>query len=155
MLIPLVCLVFPKVFFVISKNLRENQKKTRKYPRVGLKPLKTLFVFVFPNVCFVFFGVILYCWFSLMFFLFSKNLRENQKNEKQNPYPRVGLKPLKTLLCFLMFVWCSLVFFYMFGFPECFFMFFVYIRENQKKKQDKNHIQTQGEQGRNNSLTKE
>ena len=44
---------FPEGFFDVLKNLRENQQNT--YPRVGLKPLKTLFLLVFPKVflCFL------------------------------------------------------------------------------------------------------
>ena len=83
---------------------------------MGLKPLKTLVCLVFPKKCLVFFGVLWYVWFSRKCFLFSKNLRENQ-TKKQKTYPRVGLKPLKTVFfCFPEgFLWFSLVFF---GFPE-------------------------------------
>ena len=76
---------FPEGLFGVLKTLgKTNKKQTNKktYPRVGLKPLKTLYV-----------------WFSRMFVWFSKNLRENQqKTNKQNPYPRVGLKPLKNVV---------------------------------------------------------
>ena len=73
--------VFSKVFLV-CKNLGENRKtktkKTNPYPRVGLKPLNTLFL-VFPKVF----------WFSLVFFSilgfskvfwFCKNFGENKEN---------------------------------------------------------------------------
>ena len=94
-----------------------KQTRPNKYPRVGLKPWKQNVV-GFPKVFCVFFGFILYCWFSLMFFRFSKNLRENQKNKKKT-YSRVGLKPLKCLFLLVVpkFCWFSLIFFDMFGFP--------------------------------------
>ena len=84
----LVFLFFSKVFFWFCKNFRENQttKQTNPYPRVSLKPLKTLlFVFV-PNVLFVFFGFLLYCWFSLRCFWFCKKLSGNQKNKKKQTH---------------------------------------------------------------------
>ena len=86
---------------------QKTNKQNNTYPRVGLKPLTTvLFSRMF---CVFFFGFILYCWFSIIFYLFSKNLRENQQQHKQpNPYPRVGLKPLKTMFL---------------GFPEYLFGF--------------------------------
>ena len=105
-----VCLVFPKVFTKpknhsrkpkkqrkpkkTNKNLRENQKnKVFKSFRPTLgSGFVCFFCFclVFPKVCFVFF-----CMFGFLylFILFCKNLRENQKTKKTNPYPRVGLKP--------------------------------------------------------------
>ena len=131
---------FSRRFCWFCKNLRENQKNKKKtYPRVSLKPLNTLFVwlflmfcwfslvffcicgylegfvgfvktfgkttknketkniskgesetfknlvlFVVPNVCLVFFGFLLYVWFSRGIFWFCKNLRENQTNKKQH-----------------------------------------------------------------------
>ena len=51
---------------------------------------------VFPNICLVFFSMF---GFLEICFGFVKNFRGNQQNKKQktNPYPRVRLKPLKTL----------------------------------------------------------
>ena len=50
---------FPYVFFAFLKTLGKTKKtKTQNpYPRVGLKPFKNLFLFVFPRVF----------WFSLVF----------------------------------------------------------------------------------------
>ena len=109
---------------IIPKKTKDNQRKPKKpsgkpkkqkkklnpYPRVGMKLLKTLFCWfslMFCFVCFVFFGFLLYLWFSLRIFWFCKNLREIQK--KQKKHPRVCMKPLKTLL---------------FGFPDCFLLVF-------------------------------
>ena len=186
---------FSRRFFWFCKNLRENQKnkKTNPYPRVGLKPLKTLFLLVFPNVSLVVFGFLLYFWFSRGICWFCKNLRENQqqhktkpiskgesetlkkkvvcvfpnvfgfslvffcifgflegfvgfvktfgktkKTKKQNPYPRVSLKPLKLCFCwfcpnaflvffgFLWYVWFSRWFFVLFTSPTV-FGYFVWV----------------------------
>ena len=71
------------VGFVKTFGKTNTTKKTNPYPRVSLKPLNTLFFFVFPNVCLVFFGFLLYVWFSRRICWFCKNLRENQNNNKK------------------------------------------------------------------------
>ena len=114
--------------------------KTNPYPRVGLKPLKTCF-FVYSLYLFVFFGFLWYCWFSRRFFWFCKNLRENKQTKKTNPYPRVGLKPVKTV-CFVVFpkVVCGfLVFSFVFLIFSKVFWFSKNLRGNQQ--QQKKHIQ--------------
>ena len=72
---------FSRWFCWFCKNFREHQKNKNKktYPRVSLKPLKTLFLLVVPNVLLVFCGLILYVWLSRRICWFCKNLRENQK----------------------------------------------------------------------------
>ena len=101
------------MFFWFSK--KPSGKPNKTYPRVGLKPLKTLF-FWFSRRFF---------WFSLVFFgifdfpegLFGvlKTFGKTKTTKKTNPYPRVGLQPLKTLLFwfsqrFFGFLWFSFVF---------------------------------------------
>ena len=79
-----------------------NNNKTHPYPRVGLKPLKALVV-GFPESC-VWCSFVFFCIFGFIkgfVCVFFKNVRENLKTKSINPYPRVGLKPLKTL--FLLF----------------------------------------------------
>ena len=95
---------------------------------------------VFPNV--------LFCclWFSLVFpmvclFFTQKTTKEKRKpsgkpkettKKKLNPHPRVGLKPLTTLL-----FWCSRRFFFSFlyfWFSLMFVWFSKNLRENQKTK---------------------
>ena len=101
-----------KQTFEKTKNTKENQKTL-----LEIKKKTTLLKVSDPRLDVGLF--FLFFWLSLMFCWFCKNLRENRKNKKQKKYPRVGLKPLKTLLfcCFpegcLLF---SLVFFCMFGF---------------------------------------
>ena len=82
----------------------------------------------------VVFGFLLYVWFSRRFFCFSKNPRENNKTQKTNPYPRVGLKPLTTV--FVGFPQVCLVFFgllWYVWFSRRFFWFSKNPRENQTK----------------------
>ena len=131
-------------------------KTQNTYPRVRLKPLTTLLFLFFLMFLFVvvFFGFHLYLWFSRMICWLCKNLRENPNNKQtqkktktKKTYPRVRLKPLKTLFfwLFLMFVWFSLVFGFLlyvwfFG-MTCWFC--KNFRENhkQQKKQKETHIQ--------------
>jgi len=67
---------FPEGFFGFLKTFgkTENQTRPNPYPRVGLKPLKTLFL-VFPKVCLVVFGFLWYFWFSRSFFKVVSMLR--------------------------------------------------------------------------------
>ena len=97
-------------FFWFSKNIRENQKTTNPYPRVGLKPLNKC-RFGFPE------GLFGFLWLSRRFFWFSKNLRENQKTKKKT-ISKGGSETFKNLVFWfsLSCFWCSLVFFCMFGF---------------------------------------
>ena len=97
---------FSRRFFWFCKNLRENPKKT--YPRVGLKPLETLFVCLF--LMFVLFSLVFFGIFGFLEGCFGF-VETFGKTKKTQIYPRVSLKPLKTL-----FFWCSLVFFCIFGF---------------------------------------
>ena len=68
------------------------------------------------------FGLVWFVGFPYVFvFVFKqKNLRENQKQTRPNPYPRVRLKPLNTLVCWFSrrFVWLSVVFLCICGFPD-------------------------------------
>ena len=106
---------FSRRLFVCSKNIRENrnkqkQQKTHKTKKQtiqgwvwNLEQLCCFLFCVFPNDVVVFFGCLWYFRFSQMFVLFCKSPRENPKQQtRPNPYPRVGLKPLKTLFfcCF-------------------------------------------------------
>ena len=104
-------------FFLFSKNFRDNQtiKTTKSISKGGSETFKKLVLLVLPKVVLIFFGFLWYFWFSQRSYWFSKNLRENQQITKQT-YPRVGLKPLNTLLLFVF----PKVFFCMFGFPEAF-----------------------------------
>ena len=108
---------FPEGFFGFLKSFGKTKKnKQKKYISKGeSETFKNFVVLVVPNIILVFFGFLLYFWFSQRFCWFSKILRENKKT---NPYPRVSLKPLKTLFfwLFLMFCLFSLVFFGIFGF---------------------------------------
>ena len=137
----LFCLVFPEVFLVFfgclwycwfsrsffwfSKNHRENQK----YQRQPQKAKKTFGKTKQPKflkvsdppldiglVLFVFF------WFSLRFLENQKTFGKTKKPKRQNPYPRVGLKPLTTLFFWFSrsFFWCSFVFLVL---PKVFWVF--------------------------------
>ena len=72
----LFCLVFPMVFW-FSNNLRENKqnKKNKPISKGGSETFKNFVFLVFPNVCLVFFGFLLYCWFSRSFFKVVSMLR--------------------------------------------------------------------------------
>ena len=76
--------IFVNFLKTFGKTKKTNNNNNKQYPRVGLKPLKTVLLLVFPKVVLVFFGFLLYVWFSLTFVWFSKNLRENQKNKKKH-----------------------------------------------------------------------
>ena len=91
---------FVKTFGKTKKNKKENT-----YSRVGLKPLKTC-LFLFSRR-FFWFSLVVFCIFvfSRMFVWFCENLRENQKNKKQN-ISKGGHETFKNLF---------------FGFPECCF----------------------------------
>ena len=96
------CFCFPKVVLVVFGIVgfpgslfgflktfgKTNKTTTRKntYPRVGLKPLNTLFVLVVPKVVWVFFGVLWYFWFSRICVWFSKNLMEHQQNKQDQTH---------------------------------------------------------------------
>ena len=151
---------FSRMFVWFTKHLRKNKKKqkrkTNPYPRLGLKPLKTLlFLRFFPDVvlCFIWFYFV--CLVFPTVFWFSKNLRENQKPNKTKPISKGGFETFKNFVFVFSqcFCWFSLVFFGILGFPECCCWFSKNIRENRKTNQDQTHIQTQGAQGRNNSYT--
>ena len=135
---------FARGIFWFCKNLRENQTKKKTYPRVSLKPLKTCFLGLFLmsfGFSLVFVGFLLYFWFSRGICWFCKDLRENPPKKT---YPRVSLKPLKTLvvLFFLMCFWFSLVFFSSCGFLEGFVGFVKKPSGKPKKtKKQKKHIQ--------------
>ena len=61
------------------KTFGKTKTKTKipnPYPRVGLKPFKNFVFFVIPNVCFVFFGFLLYFWFSRRFFVVFSPLQQ-------------------------------------------------------------------------------
>ena len=105
---------FPEGFWGCLKTFGKTTKtkKTNPYARVGLKPLKTCVLFVFPKVLLVFVGFMLFCCFPEGFFGFLKTFGKTNEPKKLNPYPRVGLKPLKTVVsfCFPDGFWFSLVF---------------------------------------------
>ena len=116
--------------------------KTSKNPRVGLKPLRTLcfwFSRRFFWLSFVFFGI--FGFLENVFGVLTKpsgKPKQQKKQQQKKTYPRVGLKPLRT--------WCV-------WFSQRFFLFSKNLREKQNNKQYQTHIQTQGAQGRTNSLT--
>ena len=72
---------FSRMFCWFCKNLRENQQKQTKtnISKGESETFKNFGCLVFPNIFWVFFGFLWYCWFSRRFFGFCKNLRENQK----------------------------------------------------------------------------
>ena len=121
--------------FLENQN-RENQKIKKKsnkqYPRVGLEPLNTLLCFVFPKVCLVFFCVLWYLWFSRMVFGCLKTLGKIKKN---NPYPRVGLKPKNFV--FFVVPKVVLVFFCICCFPYVFFGFLKTFGKTKKTNKTK------------------
>ena len=130
------------MFFGFCRNLRENQKKTKKnISKGGSETFKNFVVFVFPKVFLIVFGFLWYFWFSRRFCWFCKNLRENQKNKKnKKTYPRVGLKPFKKMFVgFSRRFFCLfLVFFGICGFPEGFFGFLKTFGKTKKTKNKKN-----------------
>ena len=111
---------FSQMFVWFSKNLRENQQTTNKNKPISKgrsETFKNFVCFVFPKVCLVFFGVLLYCLFSLRCCWCSKKtFGKTNKTNKTNPYPRVGLKPLNNFVFWFSrrFVLFSLVFFCIF-----------------------------------------
>ena len=103
---------------------------------MGLKSLKTLFCLkVFPKVLLIFFGFLLYFWFSRRFFWFFKNLRENPKTKNNKPISKGGSETFKHLFSFFVFPKVFLIFFgflWYFWFSRTFFGFSKNLRENQK-----------------------
>ena len=115
-----VLLVFPKVFVGVLKTFRKT-KTTKKHISKGGSATFKHFVILF----------------SRRFFWCSKNLQENQTNNKnKQTYPRVGLQPLKNVLiwCSRRFFGFSLVFFCIFGFPEGFCCFLKTFGKTNKNK---------------------
>ena len=90
------CLSFVKTF-----GKTKNKKKTNPYPRVGLKPLKTLFVWFSLRF-------LLFLWFYFVYLVFSndfcccKNLRGNQQNKKDKPISKGGSETFSNFV----FVFC-------------------------------------------------
>ena len=146
-------LVFPNVSFFVflvsrmfsflltfgkTKNKQNTKRKT--YPRVGLKPLK-LWLFGCPGV------VVGFLWFSFAFWVFPKVFKQptktfgkTQKHNKTKTYPRVGLKPFKHFVVFLLSLICfgfSLVFFGIVGVPYVFVVCCFNFRENNNTKRRK------------------
>ena len=116
---------FPKVFRKQTKPSGKptNQTRSNPYPRVRLKHVKTsLFWFSrrFFWLSLVFFGI--FCFPEGFLENQTKHRENQQKQTRPNPYPRVGLKPLKTLF-FGVFPKVLFVLFCMFGFPEGFVRF--------------------------------
>ena len=128
----------------------KKRKKTNPYPRVGMKPLRYLFA-GFPE------GLFGFLWFSYVFlvlskvFWFCKNFGK-QKIKKTKPICKGGSETFKNFVLFSLGFFVFFDFLLYFWFSR-FFWFCKNHRENQKPKQDQTHIQTQGAQGRNNSLT--
>ena len=118
---------FSRRFLEHQQNLRENQKyqsKPKNTQQTFGKTKKHIFLKVSdPPLDMDLF--LLFFWFSRRFLQNKQNIRENQTTTKTKPYPRVGLKHLKTLFFWFSrrFLWFSLVFFGIFGFPEVFFGF--------------------------------
>ena len=109
---------FPEGFYKTNKtfgNTNKNKQTTNPYPRVGLKPLRTLF-FGFPEAFFGFLWL-LYFWFSRRVFWFSKNLRENKKTISKG-----GYETFKNFVfaCFPEGFLGFLRFLCIFGFPDGF-----------------------------------
>ena len=112
---------FPECFdFLTLREMPKKQTRPNPYPRVGLKPLTCVWS-VFPKLSFVFFNLVYgICGFPEGFFCFLKKPSGKPANQtRPNPYPRVGLKPLNTLVVrfYRMCFWCSLVYFVIVGFP--------------------------------------
>ena len=115
------CVGFVKKAF--GKTSKTN--KTNPYPRVGLKPFKNCVFLVVPNVLLVFFGCLLYLWFSRRMFWFCTNLRENNKTNK--PISKGGSETFKNCVVFvfrnvfwvffgfLLYVWFSRMFCWVFS----------------------------------------
>ena len=124
-----------KTFGKTNKTKQQNP-----YPRVSLKPLKTVLVWLFLMFVLAFFGFLWYCWFSRRIFWFCKNLRENQTTKKTKPISKGESETLLNTLffwLFLIFVWFSLVFFGIFGFLEGFFGFVKTFGKTNKTKNNK------------------
>ena len=136
---------FLEGFCWLCKNLRENQTNKKNISKGGSETFKKPYLLVFPKVFLVFFGCLLYCWFSRKVFVgFVKTFGKTKQTKKTNQYPRVGLKPLKTL--FFLF---SLCFFFVFfvgfrlyvWFYRRFFGFVKTFGKTNKNKNKQTHIQ--------------
>ena len=115
------CLAFPKVFRK-QKNLRENQKNKENQKKNRENQTNKVFKGFRPTLGY---GFGLVCFFGFPECFLRKPKKHSGKPKKQtrpNPYPRVRLKPLKTVFVWFSrrFFWLSLVFFGIFGFPEAF-----------------------------------
>ena len=124
-----VFLVFPKVFrkqksFGKTKNTKEYQRKQQQCsgkPKnkvcQGFRPTLGYGFLCFPE------GFLF--WLSLMFFGCVKAFGKT-KNKKVKPISKGGSETFNNLVfwCFRSFVWFSLVFFCIFGFPEGFLFVF-------------------------------
>ena len=98
---------FSRRFVWFDKKTFGKTAKTNPYPRVGMKPLTTLFFWFSRRCLFVFFGFLWYLRFSRRFVCFGENLRENRKNK---PISKGGYETFKNLF-FLVFPNVFLVFF--------------------------------------------
>ena len=129
---------FLYVFVGVLKTFGKTKKtnKTKPISKGGSETVQNFVLFVFPKVFLVLFGFLLYCWFSLMFFWLSKNLRENNKKKT---YPRVGLKPSTTLFFFVFpnDVLVFVGFLWYFWFSRRCFWFSKNLRENHQKQKNK------------------
>ena len=156
-----VLLVFPKVFTTQNKHSRKPNipKKTKENPN-NLRENQTTNVFKGFRLTlgYVFVG------FPEGFYKTNKtlekttnttenqqNLLENQQKQKKKTYPRVSLKPLKTLYVWFSrrFCWFSLVVFCIFGFLEC-FVGFVKTLGKTKHTKDHNKNLRENQQNKNN-----
>ena len=61
---------------------KPTTNKTNPISKGGSETFNNFVFWVFPKVVLVFFGFFLYCWLSLMFVWFYKNLRENNTKHK-------------------------------------------------------------------------
>ena len=87
---------FLEGFCWFCKNLRENQttKKTNPISKGGSETFKNFVFLVFPKVLLVFFGFLLYFWFSRRFLLVFKKPSGKPKNQTR-PNPWVSFRSQK------------------------------------------------------------
>ena len=88
--------------------------------------------------------VLLYVWFSLMFFVLFKCFVKFKKRKQQKNISKGGYETLKNYGCLVfpkvVFLF-SLVVFSMFGFPEGFFSCLNFLENQKKQKRKRKHIQ--------------
>ena len=103
---------FLKKTFGKTKTQQSNNKPISKGGSETFKHF--VFVYFPEGMCLFSLVVFSICGVPLVYCcLLSKNIRENQKKKQTNPYPRVGLKPLKCLCCV---VFPKVFFFVFFGY---------------------------------------